>query len=65
MELFANIVSYWKPLAIFAKSSVVDLSLGCEYASGMSKINCNLKAVLTVLIFLGKKFGGNLSFPGV
>ena len=33
MELFAKIVDSSKPLAIFAKSSIVDVRKGSEYAS--------------------------------
>ena len=33
MELFAKIVNVWKSLFIFAKSAILDLSLGSEYSS--------------------------------
>ena len=33
MELFGKIVNYWKPLAILAKSSILDIWRGSEYAS--------------------------------
>ena len=33
MEVFAKIVSNWKPLTVFIKSSMLDVWLGSEYAS--------------------------------
>ena len=33
MELFVKIVDGWRPLAIFAKSTIVDIWQGSEYAS--------------------------------
>ena len=33
MELFMEIVNGWKLLTIFAKSSILDIWLGSEYAS--------------------------------
>ena len=48
MELFANIVIDWKLLTIFENSYRLDLWLGSEYASGMSKIKFNLKVKVTL-----------------
>ena len=33
MELFSKTVNCWKPLAIFAKSSILDVWLDFEYVS--------------------------------
>ena len=33
MELFAKIVNSWKPLSIFAKSSILDVWQDSEYSS--------------------------------
>ena len=35
MEFFAKIANVWKPLIIFAKSSILDIRLGFEYASNL------------------------------
>ena len=35
IELFANIVNSWKPSTICAKSSILDVGLKSEYASGI------------------------------
>ena len=37
-EPFANIVIAWKPLTIFAKSSILDNWLGFKYTSRISKV---------------------------
>ena len=42
MEIFVKIISIWKPLTIFAKSSIFDVRLGCEYAS-VSKVTSATK----------------------
>ena len=34
MEIFAKIVNGFQPLTIFAKSSILDVLQGSEYASG-------------------------------
>ena len=36
IEHFANMVNSWKPLATSAESSILDVSLGSEYASALS-----------------------------
>ena len=34
LELFAKIVNGFKPLTVFSKSSILDVSSGSKYASG-------------------------------
>ena len=44
MKLFVNTVIDGKSLSIFAKSCILDLrDWGSEHASGISKVECNLK----------------------
>ena len=48
MKLFVNIVIDRKSLTIFAKSCILDLrDWGSEHASGISKVECNLKVKFT------------------
>ena len=48
MKLFVNITIDGKPLTIFLKSSISNLwDQGSEYASGVSKVKCNLKVKFT------------------
>ena len=43
-----NIAIDGKPLTTFAKSSILDVYRGYEYASGISKVKCNLKVRFTL-----------------
>ena len=43
MMLFMKIVNSWKPLTIFAKSSIVDVWLGSEYTSAVQIIRNKIK----------------------
>ena len=48
MGLFSNVVNGWKPLTIFAKSSLVDAWLGSEYTSETyHKLACKLVRSVT------------------
>ena len=38
MELFVKIIINFKPFTIFTKSSILDIRLGFEYASGQSPV---------------------------
>ena len=40
MKLFVNMVNDYKPLNIFAKSSMLDVWQGSEYASGIHLVSC-------------------------
>ena len=42
MELFAKIVNGFQPLTIFARSSILDVRLGFEYASAEANIFRNI-----------------------
>ena len=47
MELSVKIVIDGKPLTIFAKSSILNIWLGYEYATGISRVKRNLKVKFT------------------
>ena len=49
MELFAKIVNCFKPLTIFAKSSILDVRVGCVYASNLDWLGDLYKD--TILLF--------------
>ena len=40
LALFTNIMNGWKPLTFFAKSSILDILLDSENASGFTIFNC-------------------------
>ena len=48
LELFVNVVIDYKWLTIFAKSSILDLWLVSEYASGISKVKCSSKVKVSL-----------------
>ena len=55
MELFANIVIDRKPITILGKSSILDLWLGSEYSSEISKVKCNSKVKVTLYAKMQEK----------
>ena len=52
---FLQTVIDWKPLNVFAEGFILDLWLGPDYTSGISKIKCNLKVKVTLSTKAQKK----------
>ena len=52
---FLQTVIDWKPLTVFAEGFILDLWLGPDYTSGISKIKCNSKVKVTLSTKAQKK----------
>ena len=51
-ELFAETANIWRPLGIFAKSSILDVWYGSEYAFAWHEVEVYIKLILVALYFL-------------